>query len=708
MTRGSSVIGALYLNELRMVLRDRRTIVMSIVLPLLVMPLMLFGSNWVQQKRQRTLEQATYSFAITGSEANAVRALVEATRERVSQAPGKAGSDFRFTEVQVKDPASALARSEIAFYMEGKPGDEARREADQAKAAAKGRNQKSSAGKGEETNADEVESAKPGTPSIRIFFRADRDVSTNGLRKMREALRETRRVRRAGLLTEHGFPVDPAQVGALVENNLATEGQVAGLMLGRLLTLMLLIFIMSGGAVVATDSLAGEKERGTLETLLTTAASRVEIIAAKHLVIVTTALVITLIQVTNFLVYVSFKLIPVSSGFAAAVPPQVAVLLLVLYLPVAALASSVLLLTSGYARTYKEAQLYFFPVFLLGIVPTLAPFLPGLALRSAIVIVPVANLSVAVKEILIGTFDWPMIAAAWVVTAVAALWTSRLAVRALSTEKLITASEADSVDVRGGPALFPRHVLRWFAVMWALLLAIAVNMPAGTDIRVQLLVNLLGLFFGATVLMIRRYRLDVREALALRPVKPVVWLAVILAAPAGMVAGVGVFRLANLFVPVPTRVLESFGQEILPTGIPLWQTVALLSILPGIFEEMTFRGMLLHGLRARLHPAALAVVVGLVFGLFHVALFRIAPTAFLGVMLASITLLTGSIFPAMLWHALNNAMGLLLSQVNMPLDRAEWGVYAAGAAILVAAFWIVYRNRTPYPGLRPWRSGRRP
>ena len=472
---------------------------------------------------------------------------------------------------------------------------------------------------------------------------------------------------------------------------------------------MLLIFIMSGGAVVATDSLAGEKERGTLETLLTTAASRVEIIAAKHLVIVTTALVITADPGDQLPGLRELQADPgARQDFAAAVPPQVAVLLLVLYLPVAALASSVLLLTSGYARTYKEAQLYFFPVFLLGIVPTLAPFLPGLALRSAIVIVPVANLSVAVKEILIGTFDWPMIAAAWVVTAVAALWTSRLAVRALSTEKLITASEADSVDVRGGPALFPRHVLRWFAVMWALLLAIAVNMPAGTDIRVQLLVNLLGLFFGATVLMIRRYRLDVREALALRPVKPVVWLAVILAAPAGMVAGVGVFRLANLFVPVPTRVLESFGQEILPTGIPLWQTVALLSILPGIFEEMTFRGMLLHGLRARLHPAALAVVVGLVFGLFHVALFRIAPTAFLGVMLASITLLTGSIFPAMLWHALNNAMGLLLSQVNMPLDRAEWGVYAAGAAILVAAFWIVYRNRTPYPGLRPWRSGRRP
>ncbi len=704
MRGGSSIVGTLYLNELRMLLRDRRTIVMSIVVPLLVMPLMLFGSHWTQQRRQRTLEDTTYAYAVTGSEANAARALVEATRARLSQPGGKPGASFKFTEVKAADPLSALQNREIAFYLEARPGEVARRESDQLKARAAPRTK--AGGDADAVEISEAESATPGALAIRIFFRADRDTSANGSRNMREALRETRRVQRAELLAGHGFPVDPARVGQLVEQNLATEGQVAGLALGRLLTLMLLMFILSGGAVVATDSLAGEKERGTLETLLTTSASRAEIVAAKHLVIVTTALVITLIQVTNFLVYVGFKLIPVSEGFAAAVPPQMAALLLILYLPVAALASSVLLLVSGHARTYKEAQLYFFPVFLVGIVPALAPFLPGLTLRSAIVIVPVANLSVAVKEILIGSFDWPMIVTAWVVTAIAALWTSRLAVRTLSTEKLITASEADGVDLKGGPALFPRHVVRWFAVMWAALFAISINMPPSTDIRIQVLVNLVGLFFGATVLMIRHYRLDPREALALRGVKPAVWLAVLVAAPAGVAVGVGVFRLANLVIPVPSRVLESFSQQLMPAGIPVWQTVALLTILPGIFEELTFRGALLHGLRSRLHPAALAVVVGLVFGLFHVALFRIAPTAFLGVMLAAVTLLTGSIFPAMLWHALNNGTGMLLGELDMPLEYAGPGVYLPAAAILAAAFWIVYRNRTPYPGLRPWRSHR--
>jgi sodium transport system permease protein len=703
MKSGSSIIGTLYANELRMVLRDRRTIVTSIVLPLLVMPLMLFGSNWAQQKRQRTLEETTYSYAVTGSKASAARALIDATRARLSREAGTSGAGFRLTEVDAPDPAASLEKGDIAFYLEGIPGEDARREAEQKKAAAKDATMGEAAGR-DPAEMDDTESARPGAPSIRIVFRADRDLSESGFRRMRDALRETRRVQRAELLTGHGILVSPSEVGAVVEHSVATEGQVAGLALGRLLTLMLLLFIMSGGAVVATDSLAGEKERGTLETLLTTAASRVDIIAAKLLVILTVALVITVIQAMNFLVYVGFKLIPVSAGFAAAVPPQVALLLFVLYLPVSALASSVLLLMSGYARTYKEAQLYFFPVFLLGMIPALAPFLPGLTLRSAIVIVPVANLSVAVKEVLVGNLDWPMMALAWLVTALAALWTSRQAVRALSVERLITASEGDRADLTGGPALFPRHVGRWFAVMWALLFVIALNMPPDTDIRVQVLINVIGLFFGATVLMIRHYRLDVREVLALRPVKPAVWFAVLVAAPAGLVATVGVFKLASLFVPVPPGLLESFGQQLLPAGIPLWQSVALLSLLPAVFEEVTFRGALLHGLRARLHPAALALVVGVVFGLFHIALFRIAPTAFLGIMLAAVTLLTGSIFPAMLWHGLNNGMALLLGQVDIPLDQAEWRVHLAGAAILAAAFWIVYRNRTPYPGIRPWRN----
>lgn len=696
----SSAVAALYRNELRHLLRDRRTIVMSIVLPLLVMPIMLFGSRWMEQRRQAKLDETVFGIAVAGSHPDAVRDALK----RAERAVAAKGETFRFREVAVEDAEKALADKKIHLILRGATAAEVRAAAQQQK-----RRENADATAAEERGEEEprAEALIDGVPVIEIVFRADRDESEQAHRKMRTLLRETRREKRNELIVARGFPVDPGAVAQVTASNVATAGQVAGLTLGRLVTALLLLFSLSGGAVVATDSLAGEKERGTLETLLTSGVSRLDIVAAKLLAIFSVALLITLIQVANLLVYVGFKLIPAPQDFAAAVPPQVAALLFVLYLPMTALVAAALLLMSGHARSYKEAQLSFFPVFLLGMLPSLAPLLPGVSLRSAIVLVPIAGIAVAAKEILVGVFDWPMLLLAWLVNTAAAALVARLSIRALSNERLISPVAAES-ELVPGPVAFQRKVLRNFAIMWALLLAVGVNISAEADVRVQIAVNLGVIFLGGILLMVRVYGLDPREVFALRPVKPVVWLAVLIGAPAGVLTGLGVFQLANLVVPVPPEMLKSFGEALLPQELPFWQVVVFLCIAPGVVEELTFRGALLHGLRRRFHPVVLALVVGLVFGLFHTSLFRIAPTAFVGLMLSAVTLLTGSIFPAMLWHALNNFVGLTAARYEVPLEDLDAPLFAAAALILAAAYWIIWRTRSVYPDLRKVRepSGR--
>ena len=709
-----ATIVTLFSTELRTVLRDKRTVIMSIVLPLLVMPLMLYAGRWSEQRRAAKLVATEYTYAVIGAHADSARAAIAAAP---AAAPVKVGGGGlrepnaqRFKEVPAADAAAALEAGDLHFYLQTACGEDAA-----ARAAAERAKEKSAEpaerSEGEAADAERDESemdsggepALPGVPAITVVYRADRDASETGARTMRDRLRDARRELRDVTLRERGLPVAPKTVGAVATADVATAAEVTGLKLGRFATLFLLLFVLSGGAVVATDTLAGEKERGTLETLLTTAVSRREVIVAQLLLILAVALMITLIQVANLLVYVGFKLVPAPENFAAAITPARALLLLVLYLPVIALASSVLLLTSGRAKTYKEAQLYFFPVFLLGLIPTLAPMLPGVRLRSVIVLVPVANIAVAVKEVLVGMPDWPMIAVAWVVTAAAAVGVGVLAEKALSTERLITAADVGAEEFRGGPALFPRHVLRAFALLWAIMFAVAANMGADADIRLQLLVNLGVLFLGGSFFLIRRYRLNVRETLALRAPRPAVWLAVLIGAPAGLLTATGVFRLANLVFPVPQKMLEAFGQGLLPDSIPFWQLILLLTVAPGICEEIAFRGVLLHGLRRRFSPVVLALVTGAIFGFFHTSLFRIVPTAFLGVLLAAVTLLSGSIFPAMLWHAANNALGVLGGHYEVPLYDLDAWLYLAAAAVLALAFWIVWRNRTPYPDLRPSR-----
>ena len=193
--------------------------------------------------------------------------------------------------------------------------------------------------------------------------------------------------------------------------------------------------------------------------------------------------------------------------------------------------------------------------------------------------------------------------------------------------------------------------------------------------------------------MIRTYRLDWRETLSLRWPKPAVWLAVLVGVPGGMLTGAGVMTLANYVIPVPPQLVESFGQAVVPNNISTAQLFFFLAVLPGIFEEITFRGLLLSGLRRRFRPVLRVLVVGLVFGFYHVALFRLAPTAFLGVLLTCVTLLSGSIFPSMLWHILNNGLAILAYQWQAALSELDGPYFLCGPVLLGCAFWILWRER---------------
>jgi hypothetical protein len=99
-------------------------------------------------------------------------------------------------------------------------------------------------------------------------------------------------------------------------------------------------------------------------------------------------------------------------------------------------------------------------------------------------------------------------------------------------------------------------------------------------------------------------------------------------------------------------------------------------------------------------------VVGLVFGIFHLALFRLVTTSFLGVVLTAVALMTGSVFPGILWHAVNNAIPLLAMKYGRDLAEPPAWAYPLAAALLALSLFVIWKNRTPYPDLgRPPRPG---
>jgi sodium transport system permease protein len=293
----------------------------------------------------------------------------------------------------------------------------------------------------------------------------------------------------------------------------------------------------------------------------------------------------------------------------------------------------------------------------------------------------------------------------FIVMSATAVWMIRASAKMLNQERLITSNESDAADLAGGAALFPKHVSRWFALLWIIMFVAAANIPQLATFRRQLLFNGVLLFLGSSLIMVRWYRIDIKQAWALRMPKAAVWPAILLLIPSANIMGIGVFRVASLILPVPAQMIEQFSQSIMPKELPVWQMIFFLAVLPAVSEEIAFRGTLLYGLRHRFHPAVLAVVVGIIFGLFHVSYFRIIPTGFLGIILTAVVLLTGSIFPSMALHFGNNAFSYLMSRWGSSTASMTWWAYLIAMTIFALCFYIIYRNRTPYPELR--RSNRK-
>ncbi|MBI4520954.1 MAG: CPBP family intramembrane metalloprotease [Gemmatimonadetes bacterium] len=701
MAGGREVLWTLFRCEIRMLLRDKRTIFIGVILPLFLFPAIILVTRAVEERERVSLESATYYYAVTGTQRDLAGTLVRDALTRRAATADTSQPALHIEESQVAEPDSALRTGGIHLVVEGMAPDEWRTVRDEEERAR--RERAVTSGRGDDSEAapaaDEADDVE--VPVLRLHYRDNSQRSGAAMREVRDALRDLRGEQRERLFRERGFPLDPADVAALEANNLATREEEAGALIGILLAPLIVMMMLTGGSIVAADAIAGEKERGTLETLLTTAARRWEVVWAKQLSVVAVGVVVTLINMLNLLVYVMLGVFELPEDFAVSVTPATLVVLLLLYLPLALLVSSAQLLLSGVSKTYKEYQFNFFPVFLLLLIPAFAAVLPGIELRSAVVLVPVANVAVASREVLTGEFHWLALGAAFFVNVMASAYAARLTVGTLSTERLITAAELDRAELLGGPALFPRRVLTWFGVLWALLLVTSLWFGEHVGIRGQVTFNLGVLFFGGALLMMRRYRLDPRSTLALRAPPAAAWLAVLVGAPSGLVTGVGVARLAQLVFPVPEEVVESFGQYLLPDELPLWQIVFFLCVLPGICEEIAFRGVLLHGLRRRFHPVVLCLVVGAIFGFFHVSLFRLIPTAYVGVLLSAVVVLTGSIFPAMLWHALNNATALVPARLGLwEGEQLPEGVLPLGIAGLAVSFWILWRTRRLYPGLR--------
>ncbi len=196
----------------------------------------------------------------------------------------------------------------------------------------------------------------------------------------------------------------------------------SGLIIFSIVVPMLLsIYAITGSISYAVDLGVGEKERQTLEPLLTTKTDRISILIGKYAAIVLSSLVATGAALAGL--GITTVIAPQMMGEYSGFDISMVIMAILLFLGLSLVFSGLELAISFYARNFKEAQTYLSPITVLVIIPAYASIgIDAFAIPYKYFHIPVLNVILLFKEAIYGIYDLKHIATVfgWIIVYIAA------------------------------------------------------------------------------------------------------------------------------------------------------------------------------------------------------------------------------------------------------------------------------------------------
>jgi len=693
-------VWTIFRREVRDQVRDRRTLFMVFVLPLLLYPILGIGILQLSA----TLGERPRTVILLGAEnLPGSPPLLNAARDRFEPILFPRAKDADLLRVEIAPPGSRWTR----------PGA--------AEQGVRDRLADAVVSIPADVRA-QVEAV--GTAKFPIFYDSTAEPSQLTSLRVREVLERWADAIVEGRLARDKKPAGYTEPVKVAAQDVAPEGKVGVNIWARIFPFLLVIMALTGAFYPAVDLCAGEKERGTMETLLISPATRTEIVLGKFFTVmlasVTTAL-LNLISMGLTGVQIAAKLTeagPRAGGRMATIvaPPQPSSYfwMLLLLIPLAGFFSALCVALAVLARSMKEGQYYMTPLYLVSLPLILVTLMPEISLSLFYAMIPITGPSLLLKALILGEYATarayflPVILPTLVYGWIALRW----AVDLFRREDVIF-REAEVFDLRlwllhlvrdkeptphAGPAVF------CFAAMLSLAwFSIQAFGTSASPLKAMVLGHLL-FILGPPVALTLLLTSDWRGTLRLRTprVRDVALAAGLALSLNPLVRELG--RYVEQLFPASELVRSQLAE--MAKQVPnLWVALVVFAVVPAITEEVAFRGFILSGLR-RTYPARTAIILSaLLFGFLHVLLSlfqQLFGATLLGLVLGYMALRTGSLWPGVVFHLLNNALGLLtLEGANHPAlaglsdflfrDRAE-GLYRPGvivpAAILSAVLLV--------------------
>ena len=543
--------------------------------------------------------------------------------------------------------------------------------------------------------------------------------ATIELRKIFNALNQSidRRAREVA-----NWPALPAvqMVARPAEGDANQEFGLAGI-----IPLILILMTITGAVYPAIDLTAGERERGTLEALVAAPISRFNILASKYVAVVTVSVLTAMINLLAMTA--TLKLTGVGSILLGASGATLRKLLLTLPLLVlfSAFFSSILLALCSFARSFKEAQAYLIPVMLLSLGPGIVSIMPSVKLTTNIAVLPLINLILLTRQSL--SESVPLIPAVITVVTTAFYTMAALVIAAngFGNQASVVGDDFRWSDFLKRPSkitsLPTNSQLVAYMGMFFPTYFVCTNLLAnlsGDDIATNAIRNAiitLVLFLALPLLFATYQKLNLTATFRLRFwSRPLITLIIVMLFVSSLwILALEVFNLSKWLglqtlsdeqIDTYKAIQEKF------TALPWWFVVTTMAIVPAIAEEFFFRGFVLSALRRRQHIWRAILGSAVIFGLFHVingsvlTLERFLPTTLLGFFLGWVCIKTGSLYPGILLHAGHNALMFSLPYLEnvfrrFGLDKIENGLppswIATAVVIVCIASTLLAIGRVP-------------
>ena len=361
-----NIIFSIFKKELIDVLRDRRTLFFMVVIPVVVMPVIIFISLKFQEYQNKKSEEKILNIALVNES--------EDTKIR----------DYILNQKGVNLIENIDADSlEAGIKSDSLQG-------------------------GLYIGRDFLEKISTNQiGAVDIYFKSS-DLMSKAKRRINNALEQYKNEIVTDRLSQFNIDKGLLEPIEIINRDMSTKKETLGKAVGGLIPYMLVMFIFLGAMYPAIDLGAGEKERGSLETLLSSPATKFEITMGKLMVVSLTGLASGLISVIG----ISFPLyfldnIPdqIKSTVLEIISPFMIVSIVFLMIPIAIFFASMLLSISFYARSFKEAQSLMGPLNIAVFIPLMLTLGPGIEIDHVTALIPLVNVGLLTKEILAGSLE---------------------------------------------------------------------------------------------------------------------------------------------------------------------------------------------------------------------------------------------------------------------------------------------------------------